>query len=160
MAEVPVRCTMASVVVLRGADRDARVLLVRRTGPYLAGAWSYVAGHLEAGEALWQCALRELAEETSLRPTALYAADSCEQFYDVGADCVQLVPAFVAIVSDDATVQLNPEHTAFRWLTFADAMPQLPFGGQRELFAHVQREFVERTPSPWLRMPFDDKSSS
>lgn len=156
MAEIPVRCTMASVVVLRGTGTDARVLLVRRAGPYLAGAWSYVAGHLESGEALWQCALRELAEETSLQPTALYAADSCEQFYDVGDDCVQLVPAFVAVVDDDATVQLNQEHTAFRWLKFSEAIPELPFGGQRELFAHVQREFVERTPSPWLRMPLDD----
>ena len=155
MTEIPIRCTMASVVVVRGVSTDAHVLLVRRAGPYLAGAWSYVAGHLEPGETMWQCALRELAEETSLRPTALYAADSCEQFYDVGGDCVQLVPAFVAIVSNDATVQLNPEHTAFRWLTFADAIPQLPFGGQRELFAHVQREFVERLPSSWLRMPLE-----
>ena len=153
MADIPVRCTMASVVVLRGTGNGARVLLIRRAGPYLTGAWSYVAGHLEAGEALWQCALRELAEETGLRPTALYSADSCEQFYDAQAECVQLVPAFVATVADDAAVQLNGEHSAFRWLAFAEAIDALPFGGQRELFAHVQREFVQRTPSAWLRLP-------
>ncbi len=158
MPDIPIRCTMASVVVLRGAGSDVRVLLVRRAGPYLTGAWSYVAGHLEAGEKMWQCALRELAEETSLQPLVLYSADSCEQFYDVNDECVQLVPAFVAVVADDAVVQLNNEHSAFRWLEFSAAIAALPFGGQRELFAHVQREFVLRQASAWLRLPLTDSS--
>lgn len=152
MADIPVRCTMASVVVLRGSAQDARVLLVLRAGPGLRGAWSYIAGHLEIGESLWQCALRELLEETSLAPVAFYSADQSEQFYDVHAECVQLVPAFVAVVANDAVVQLNREHSAFRWLDFAEAINALPFGGQRDLFAHVQREFVQRTPPSWLRL--------
>ncbi len=156
MADIPIRCTMASVVVLRGTGDEARVLLLQRAGAYLTGAWSYVAGHLEEGEAMWQCALRELAEETSLQPLALYSADSCEQFYDAANECLQLVPSFVAVVANDAAVRLNGEHSAFRWLALADAIAELPFGGQRELFAHVQREFVLRCPSAWLRLPPSD----
>lgn len=151
MSELPIRCTMVSVVVVRAAS--ARVLLLQRAGPYLAGAWSYVAGHLEPGETGWQCARRELAEETSLVSLALYSADRCEQFYDAADNCIQLVPAFVAMAAEDATVRLNEEHHQFDWLDFDDAIPRLPFGGQRELFAEVRREFVARTPSPWLRMP-------
>ncbi|TAL92658.1 MAG: NUDIX domain-containing protein [Rhodanobacter sp.] len=151
MSELPVRCTMVSVVVLRAAA--ARVLLMERAGPYLPGAWSYVAGHLEAGETGWQCARRELAEETGLVPLTLYSADRCEQFYDAADNAIQLVPAFVAMVADAAAVVLNGEHRQFAWLEFDEAIARLPFGGQRELFAHVRREFVERTPSPWLRMP-------
>lgn len=153
MSELPVRCTMVSVVVVRGTATTARVLLLQRAGPYLAGAWSYVAGHLESGETGWQCARRELAEETSLAPLALYSADRCEQFYDVDQDCIQLVPSFVAMVADDAAVHLNEEHREFAWLGFDPAIARLPFGGQRKLFAEVRREFVERVPSPWLRMP-------
>jgi len=153
MADIPVRCTMASVVVLRAPADQPRVLLLRRAGPYLQGAWSYVAGHVEAGETLWQCALRELAEETALRPAAFYSADCCEQFYDARNDCIQIVPAFVAMVEADASVLLNGEHDAFRWVTFAEALPQLLFDGQRELFARVQRDFVERTPPASLRLP-------
>lgn len=149
MSELPVRCTMVSVVVVRAAA--SRVLLLQRTGPYLPGAWSYVAGHLEADETGWQCARRELAEETSLTPLALYSADRCEQFYDGAANCIQLVPAFVAMVDDNATVRLNQEHHLFAWLDFDEAITRLPFGGQRALFADVRREFVERPPSPWLR---------
>lgn len=153
MAEIPIRCTMASVVVVRTADTQPSVLLLRRASSYLNGAWSYVAGHLEAGETLWQCALREMFEETALRPTALYCADCCEEFYDVRDECIQLVPAFVAMVGPAANVLLNREHNAFRWVTFAQALPALPFDGQRELFARVQREFVERTPPASLRLP-------
>lgn len=156
MAELPIRCSMAAVVVVRSAQPEAQVLLLRRAGSYLHGAWSYVAGHLEANETLWQCALRELAEETGLRPQALYAADSCEQFYDAQNDCVQVVPAFVALLGADASVRLNREHDAFRWLSFADAMPELLFDGQRELFARVRRDFVERTPPAALRLPLPD----
>ena len=160
MAEIPVRCTMASVVVMRTSVAQPRVLLLRRASVYLQGAWSYVAGHLEAGEALWQCALRELAEETSLHPTALYSADCCEQFYDLRDECIQLVPAFVAMVEADATVRLNHEHSAFRWVTFTEALPELPFDGQRELFSRVHREFVERPPPPSLRIPWPQASAS
>lgn len=153
MSELPVRCTMVAVVVVRGTAAAARVLLLQRAGPYLSGAWSYVAGHLETGETGWQCARRELAEETTLVPLALYSADRCEQFYDATDNDIQLMPAFVAMVADDAAVVLNEEHRQFAWLEFDEAIARVPFGGQRELFAHVRREFVERTPSPWLRMP-------
>lgn len=153
MAEIPVRCTMASVVVVRASAAQPHVLLMRRASAYLQGAWSYVAGHLEAGETLWQCALRELAEETSLKPVELYSADCCEQFYDVRDECIHLVPAFVAMVDAGADVRLNREHNAFRWVSFTEALPELPFDGQRELFARVHREFVERAPPPSLRLP-------
>lgn len=160
MAGIPIRCTMASVVALRGAADEARVLLLRRASPYLRGVWGYVAGHLEPGERAWQCALRELAEETGLTPTALYSANRCEQFYDPREECIAVVPSFVAFVAADAAVRLNHEHDAFRWLGFEEAMPLLPFGGQRELFAHVRREFVERTPQPRLRIAIDGRDAA
>lgn len=46
--------------------RDGRVLLGRRLGAHGAGTWSAPGGRLEFGEALLDCARRELAEETGL----------------------------------------------------------------------------------------------
>ena len=68
-------------------------------------------------------------------------------------ECVAVVPAFVAFVAHDAVVRLDDEHDQYAWLPFAEAIARLPFGGQRTLYAHVQREFVMRSPSPALRMP-------
>lgn len=151
MAEIAVRCTMVSIMVLRGRD----TLLVRRHDTCMDGTWTYVAGHVEPGESGWQAALRELREETALIPQALYATSFCEQFYDVRADCVQVVPAFVAMVDEEAEVRLNHEHSAFRWLPLAEAAEVFPFGGQRDLIAHVQREFVTHAPHPQLRIALE-----
>lgn len=152
MAGLDVRCSMVSVVVVKGAGADTRVLLLQRASEYLRGVWSYVAGHIEANETGSQAARRELAEETGLVAQTLYATSFCEQFYDAGNDCIMVVPAFVARVDDDCAVRLNGEHSALRWLTFDAAMRELPFGSQRELFAYVQREFIDRPPSEHLRI--------
>lgn len=147
------QCNMVSVLALRGRGTAARVLMVRRASHYLRGVWSYTAGHIEAGEHAWQAARRELAEETALTPLALYATSFCETFYDASADCVQIVPAFVALIAADAEVHLNGEHSAYRWVSLAEAAQAMPFGSQRDLLAHVEREFIERTPMRVLRMP-------
>lgn len=143
---------MVSIVVLDSLDANARILLLRRAGAHLQGVWSYVAGHVEKGETGWQTACRELAEETGLTPQALYTSNFCEQFYAAVHDCVMVVPAFVARVDGSARIRLNAEHSAYRWLPLDQAMQTVPFGGQRDLFAHVQREFIEREPSKHLRI--------
>lgn len=153
--ELPVRCSMVSVVVLRGAGAGTQMLLARRVGPYLAGEWSYIAGHVQDGEAGWRTARRELLEETSLTPEALYATSFCEQFYVSRPDGLELVPGFVARVTDEAQVRLNDEHSAFRWVSLDEASRLVPFGSQRELIAYVRREFVEREPPAWLRMALE-----
>ncbi|HEX5488569.1 MAG TPA: NUDIX domain-containing protein [Rhodanobacteraceae bacterium] len=143
---------MVSVVAIRGDTDPQQVLLLRRAAKYLNGAWSYVAGHVEPDETGRQAACRELAEETGLVPQRLYATSFCEQFYSAADDCIEVVPAFVAMVAADAVVHLNGEHSAFRWLPFDAAMAELPFGSQRDLFAYVRREFVDRPPCEFLRI--------
>lgn len=149
---LPLRSTMVSVLALKGRAARTRVLLLHRAGSYLHGAWSYVAGHVEHGETGWQAALRELREETGLVPDALYATSFCEQFYFAPANCIEVVPAFVARIADDAPVQLNTEHSAYRWMTPATAARRVPFGSQRDLLAHVRREFIQREPAAFLRV--------
>ncbi|MGN2248066.1 NUDIX pyrophosphatase [Frateuria sp. GZRR35] len=153
MHGIPTRCTLVSVIPIRGGGDNARTLLLHRAKAHLHGLWTYAAGHLEAGEKAWQAAVRELAEETGLRPTALYSADQCETYYDVREECIAVVPAFVAYVEADAIVRLDDEHDDHVWLPFPEAIASLPFGGQRTLYAHVHREFVLRPPAPALRMP-------
>lgn len=153
MAQLPVQCTMVSIVVLRGIGVDTQMLLARRHGHYMDGTWTYIAGHVEFGETGWQAALRELAEETGLKPDTLYTSSFCEQFYDPSHDCIQVVPAFVAFVADDAQVHLNSEHSASQWLLLDQAAERLPFGSQRDLLAHIRREFVSRTPASYQQVP-------
>lgn len=141
---------MVSVLVLKGSGEDTKVLALHRSAGRLGGVWSYCAGHLEPGEPGWRAARRELLEETGLEPLTLHATSFCEQFYAPQDDCVEIVPAFVARVQDDAVVRLNGEHVEHRWVSFEEASSMFPFGSQRDLLAHVEREFVTREPSPFL----------
>jgi dATP pyrophosphohydrolase len=128
-----------------------QVLLLKRTGT-LAGEWCQIAGKIEEGEKAWEAALRELGEETGLKPIELYSADICEQFYEAHSDAITIVPVFVAFVGSETHVLLNHEHSEFRWVSFDEALEMVPFAGQRCVLRHVEREFTERQPSRHLKI--------
>jgi hypothetical protein len=109
MAEIPIRCDVASAVILEDGPAQPRILLLRRSKQLLLGEWGHVAG----------------------RNTFI------------------VVPVFVAYVDSSQAVRLNSEHSEFRWVTIAEAQALVPFGGQRRVYEEVQREFIDRRPSPW-----------
>lgn len=152
-ASLQVRCEMVSVIVLRGGGAATETLLLQRSRGRMASVWTYCGGHVEEGEHGWQAALRELLEETSLVPDAFYASTYSEQFYSAHDDVVEIVPAFVARVSAKARVRLNDEHLDHLWVTLDEAAERFPFGSQRDLLAHIRREFVEREPLGYLQVP-------
>ena len=78
---VPIVCAVVSVVLLRWRQSLTQTLLLRRIRP-LAGIWCQAAGGIEANEAAWRTALREVTDETGLRLAELQSGDFCEQFYE------------------------------------------------------------------------------
>ena len=148
--ELPVRCGAVAVVVLRGTGAGAQVLLLKRAKGGLAGLWSQVTGSLEADEAGWQAAVREVLEETGLQPRRLYSADFCDHFYDPESDSVEVVPMFVALVVEDAEVRLNEENSDHRWVGALEASEIVPFHGHRVALREIHRRFVAATPPAWM----------
>ncbi|MES2325994.1 MAG: NUDIX domain-containing protein [Pseudomonadota bacterium] len=65
----------AGVLLFRQRDRATEVLLIKPGGPFWrnkdAGAWMIPKGKVEAGEVPAEAALREFAEETGTRLTAV-----------------------------------------------------------------------------------------
>ena len=78
---VPIVCVDLSVVLLRERQSLAQTLLLRWTRA-LAGIWCQAVGGIEANEAAWRTALREVTDETGLRLAELWSGDFCEQFYE------------------------------------------------------------------------------
>jgi predicted NUDIX family NTP pyrophosphohydrolase len=127
----------AGILLFRRRAGDTEVLLIRPGGPYWrnkdAGAWMIPKGTLEPGEKPAEAALREFAEETGTRLTAVpfplatvrQAGGKIVQAFAVEGD---LDPALVH--SNDFELewpprsgrfQRFPEVTEARWMSFAEA---------------------------------------
>lgn len=154
--ETRTRSRAVSCFVLKPEGGEMKVLIMKRVGNPLDGEWFQVAGRLEDGETAWQAALRELDEETSLKPERFYASEVCEQFYSHEADAIMLMPVFVARVEEASEVVLNEEHSEFKWMSLQEAKAALPFPGQRRILSQVWEDFVENEPTELLRIPLPE----
>jgi 8-oxo-dGTP diphosphatase len=85
--KVPQEETAAHPIVgcLAVAKRGDKILLVQRSKAPGIGKWGFPGGHLEMGETVQECAVRELREETG-----------------IDAEAVAVLTAFDFITRDDA----------------------------------------------------------
>lgn len=129
-----------------------------RVPNYMGFTWQLVTGKIKDGEKAYEAALRELLEETGLRPVEYYQVDRVNTFYLALNDSLNHVPMFVAIVDKNAAVRLNPEHTDHRWLDRNVFAGQLMWPGEREAFAEVCREILDDGPAKkHLRIQLNDQ---
>lgn len=134
------------IVKVRG--NEVKYLLIRRCGKFLPGNWQMVTGKLEEGETATQGAIRELYEETGLKPDRFYTADFVECFYLAKFDMVCHAPVFVAFIDQDQEIVLSPkEHDEFKWVTFPEALSILEFSSQRAALEHINNQFIEKAPN-------------
>jgi len=137
-------------VFFRKAGRPLYLLLHRAIGKRYAGLWRIVAGKIEPGERPVITAVREMVEETGLRPIHIWSLDYLHTFYDTVDDRVNLIPSFVIEVQS-MDIVLSDEHDDSRWVTFEQALELLRWPGQRE---GLHRAHEDITTSPDRGAPF------
>src|ERR1035437_4314362 len=117
--------------VFRKVNNDLQFLLLKRSPQKVyPGLWQMVSGHVKKGETAVQTALRELKEETGLKPFRLWAAPNVNSFYAPDDDSITIIPVFSAQVEDDK-IQISDEHTEFKWVNSEEAKTILAWEGQR-----------------------------
>ena len=118
-------------------------LQMRRRGDEpLAGTWQTVRGSIESGETAAAAAIRELREETSLQPVEFYRLGSVETFYDLDSDAIWHSAAFFALLGPGATVTLNDEHDAARWVANNEVDTHFMWPSEKPLIREIREELL------------------
>lgn len=143
MYDVPINTSFAALVVLAAFEEGYKILLLKRSKE---AYWCHVAGRIEKNEAAWQTVVRELTEETSIKTKNLYSASYIDRFYEHQYNRINLVPVFVTYVDSDVAIQLNHEHTEYRWCSIDEAMELVDFPNMKNLYAFIWRHFVNSSP--------------
>lgn len=103
-------------------DAQGRALVLQRSeGQFLPGYWELPSGHVEAGEAPEQAALREVKEETGLIVSVGPLVSQFSYQTRSGAKATQF-DYLLPVVSGE--VILSAEHHAYRWLKSEEEIPQ------------------------------------
>ena len=115
-------------------NNELELLLFKRAeGEKYDGQWRMIGGKVEEGEFYWEAALRELDEETGLKPVKFWTLPSLNTFYEWNTDEVLLIPAFAAEISTSASITLNREHSISEWFDIDDAVDLIFWPEQRRL---------------------------
>jgi len=144
------RYDMIDCYVVRRPAPDASwqiLQLHRPPGAFMGETWQTIHGKIKAGETAWQAAVRELAEETALKPDEFYQLDTLNVFYMAADDAIFHCPGFCAVVTGDARITLNHEHDAVRWIERRDIDQCFMWPGERLALAELCREILDDGPA-------------
>ncbi len=149
-----VLCDIVDVYPFRRSGGGVEFLqLLRAEGRRMGGTWQAVHGHIRPGETVVAAALRELHEETHLRPLAVWQLQFVHSFYVADEDAIRLCASLAAEIDPRATIRLDAEHTDFRWLPADHALEQFLWPGQRRAVREILDEIILPGPAePYLRI--------
>src|SRR5579862_774510 len=94
--------------------KEGKVLLGKRKNAHGNGNWGFPGGHLEHGEAIEDCALRELNEETGLKGTSLQLGPWTNDVIDEK----HYVTLFVFIHFFEGNAKVKEPHKCEEWKWF------------------------------------------
>lgn len=111
----------AGIIIFRKAREGIKFLLLYHGRNY----WNFPKGKLEAAERSWQAALREVREETGLKPSELKFIENFktyERFYfRRGKENVLKIVILYLAETRQPQVAVSHEHEGYGWFTFSEA---------------------------------------
>lgn len=135
---------------------DLEILLLRRSpGRILPGLWQCVSGRLEPGETVPAGALRELREETGIRPewiTGFYDLDQVNQFHEPSVGAVLTGVIFAVRIPPAVAPILSYEHEAMRWVSPHEALEMAIWPAYRESIRRIVENLTDPARSIWFEL--------
>ena len=132
----------AGGVVVRPLAGSWHALLIK--DPY--GKWSLPKGHIEGGESLREAAVREVEEETGIRPEAVGPKiDTVDWTFRQGDETIHKYCTFFLMRSrnGEAVPQSEEGITACMWLPVRDAAARIRYPDTREVVLRADDKIAE-----------------
>lgn len=121
MVEKELSC--GAVVFREGEERCYLLLL------HPAGHWDFPKGHVERGESVRACAVREVKEESGIDDLVFINGfeERIHYFFRRKEVLVSKNVVFLLAKTASVKVRLSDEHDDFAWLPYEDALKQVTF---------------------------------
>ncbi|MGA3286718.1 MAG: NUDIX domain-containing protein [Bacteroidota bacterium] len=134
---------IVEICIFRWSAGEPQYLLLQRADDeeLYPGIWQIVTGSMKKNESADKAALRELEEETGLRPKRFWIVPIMDSYFDRRNDAVQMVPIFATEVDAALNVRLSREHRRFEWLVYVAARDRVVWPGQRQAI-EIVHEFI------------------
>ena len=136
---------MIEAHVFRIRKGELEFLLLKRSEKEIyPGLWQMVSGSIHEGETAYQTALREIAEETNLKPTKIWVVPNVNSFYSPEKNYISLLPVFAVKINPNSKVRISDEHTEYKWVRKGKAKKMLAWVGQRKSVDIISEYFTKK----------------
>ncbi|MGE5432004.1 MAG: NUDIX hydrolase [Syntrophomonadaceae bacterium] len=135
---------MVEAHIFREVDNKLEFLLLKRSEMEIfPGLWQMVTGSIDQGERAFETAFREIKEETGIVPEKLWIVPYINSFYSWKRNHICMVPVFVALASQDASVKISHEHSEYQWVSREKALELLAWPGQKNSVQLITEYFTK-----------------
>jgi dihydroneopterin triphosphate diphosphatase len=139
-----IKSDLVELHVFKIVNSELQFLLLKRSSHKIyPGLWQMVSGHIIKKETAVQTALRELEEETGLKPLRLWVAPNVNSFYSPADDSITMIPVFAARVKNKKVI-ISGEHSEFKWVNSKKAKTLLAWEGQRKSVDIIKEYFTSQ----------------
>ena len=131
---------LVDVYPYRKEQGEVKFVIFKRSQDVIySGQWRMVGGKVKGEERAYEAAMRELNEETALKPMLLWTLPSVNTFYDRHADAIRHVPVFGAEIDPHSEIDLNHEHSEYQWISEKQIESYISWPEQRRLMRLLQK---------------------
>jgi len=131
--------------ICRKTDQGDKFLLLKRAddAKIYPGIWQMITGTIESHEHTKDTLIRELEEETGLKPAKIYSIPRINTFYLAISDKICMSPVFLTIVEDE-NVRISAEHSEYKWAGYELARDIIHWPNQVDSLDIIKRYLDDR----------------